>query len=120
MPAMKPVIVFDGDCGFCRKWIAKWQKSAGNRVDFFSYQELADPFHGVTHAEFSRAVYFIQDQKISFGAEAVFTLLAFTNQNRAWLWMYDHVPGFVWLSETGYRWVAGHRPLVSKLTKFWK
>jgi predicted DCC family thiol-disulfide oxidoreductase YuxK len=27
-------MVFDGNCGFCRAWVARWQAAAQGRVDF--------------------------------------------------------------------------------------
>ena len=28
----RPVLVFDGDCAFCRAWVEYWQRLTGERV----------------------------------------------------------------------------------------
>jgi predicted DCC family thiol-disulfide oxidoreductase YuxK len=36
-----PLLLYDGDCGFCGYWARYWQKLTGERVDYRPYQELA-------------------------------------------------------------------------------
>jgi predicted DCC family thiol-disulfide oxidoreductase YuxK len=31
-------MLFDGDCGFCRRWIGKWKELTGDRVRYAPYQ----------------------------------------------------------------------------------
>jgi predicted DCC family thiol-disulfide oxidoreductase YuxK len=31
MRAPKPLLVFDGDCGFCRLWIERWRAATDSR-----------------------------------------------------------------------------------------
>ena len=33
IPPRRPLIVFDGDCGFCRYWLARWRRVVGDRFD---------------------------------------------------------------------------------------
>jgi len=39
-PADRPVLVFDGDCGFCRFWIERWRGATGGKVDYEPYQKV--------------------------------------------------------------------------------
>jgi len=32
-PPARPLVVFDGDCGFCRYWLARWRRVVGDRFD---------------------------------------------------------------------------------------
>src|SRR5687768_8312263 len=34
----RPVLIFDGDCGFCRKWIARWRQLTDDRVEYIASQ----------------------------------------------------------------------------------
>lgn len=117
----KPLLVFDGDCGFCRSWVVYWRAFSGDRVDYQPYQSVAEQFPSIPLQQFAQAVHLILPEGHSFsGAEAVFHLMALTPGHGAALWLYDRLPGFATVSETGYRWVAGHRPLSEKFLRlFW-
>ena len=43
-PGQRPLLVYDGDCGFCRKWVRRWQLRTGDRADYAPYQEAAGRF----------------------------------------------------------------------------
>jgi predicted DCC family thiol-disulfide oxidoreductase YuxK len=119
-PPQKPLMVFDGDCNFCRRWISRWQQSTGNRVDYIPFQhpEVAERFPEVPREKFERSVHFIEcDGQVYSGAEAVFRSLEYA-QFRGWFrWLYEKVPGFASLSEVAYRYVANHRAAFSALTR---
>ena len=91
----RPVVVFDGDCGFCRQWIARWRQTLGERVEFVPYQEAAPRFPDVPQPAFRAAVHLIEsDGRVSRGAEAVFRMLAYA-PHRSWpLRLYRRLPGF--------------------------
>ena len=119
-PPAKPLMVFDGDCGFCRLWIRRWQHYTGDRVDYLPYQDaqIAAQFPEIPADQFSTAVQFIEpDGGVSSGAAAVFAALA-TDPRHHWLldW-YIHSAGFARVTEWGYRLVARHRTLFSLLTR---
>jgi lipase maturation factor/DCC1-like thiol-disulfide oxidoreductase len=74
-------------------------------------------FPGMPQAAFDEAVHLIEpDGRLSRGAEAVFRALAYAPRKGGWLWAYRTIPGFRALSEWGYRAVASHRPLFSRVT----
>ncbi|WP_394826955.1 lipase maturation factor family protein [Pendulispora albinea] len=37
----RPLVVYDGDCGFCKRWIARFRLRTGTAVDYLPYQEVA-------------------------------------------------------------------------------
>ena len=71
----KPILIYDGDCGFCRKWIVRWRALTGDQVDFASYQEAASRFPQIPVENFKNAVQLIESEsKVSSAAEAVTNL----------------------------------------------
>lgn len=112
----KPLLIFDGDCGLCRKWIERWQRLTGDRVDYAPYQEVGSRFPQISTNQFEQAVQLVEaDGSVKSGAYAVFSVLA----NRSGLrWLcnaYEQVPGVRQLSEAGYRVVARNRRLFSRI-----
>ncbi len=119
MSAALPILVYDGDCGFCRLWVERWRLAAAGRAEFLPSQEAAARFPALPPADLAEAVHLVEpDGRTSRGAEAVFRLLALGGgARRAGLWAYEAVPAFRAASEAAYRLVAARRPLFSRLTR---
>jgi predicted DCC family thiol-disulfide oxidoreductase YuxK len=117
-PPPKPLMIWDGDCHFCKRWIERWREITAGKVDYCTYQETADRFPEVPVEQFKRAVAFIEpDGKTFFAAEEVYRSLR-SRSSRKWLaWSYDHVPGFAVVSELAYKFIARHRKLGSAITR---
>ena len=119
-PPATPVLIFDGDCGFCRYWIARWRLRTGDAVEYVPFQDpaLAQRFPEVPRERCRRAVQLVQpDGRVVEGALAVFEALALSGR-RLPAWTYQHVPGAAAVSERFYRFVADHRTPASRLTAF--
>ncbi len=115
----RPLLIYDGTCGFCREWVARWSRITGDRVDYAPYQEVAPRFPGIPEERFRRAVHLVEPGgRVTSGAEAVFRALAASPGRRFPLWLYDHVPGFAPASEACYALVAGHRDGFGRLTRW--
>jgi predicted DCC family thiol-disulfide oxidoreductase YuxK len=117
-PPPKPLLIWDGDCDFCRLWIERWRQMTAGKVDYITYQKAADHFPEIPTDQFNRSLVLIQpDGIVLFAAEAVYRSLA-KRRSREWLsWSYDHVPGFAAISETGYGLIARHRKFASAITR---
>jgi predicted DCC family thiol-disulfide oxidoreductase YuxK len=117
-PSERPLLVFDGTCPFCRRWVGRWRAAAGDRFDIEPAQTAAARFPEIAAAEFARAVQFIEtDGRISSATEAVLRARAHAT-SRSWLLTaYERLPGFASAAEAAYRVVARHRPLLSRLTR---
>jgi len=117
-PPTKPLMIWDGECHFCRRWIERWREITVGEVDYTTYQEAANRFPEIPLEQFQRAVAFIEpDGQTFFGAEAVYRSLRYQG-SRKWLaWSYDRVPGFAAISETAYNFIARHRGLGSSITR---
>jgi predicted DCC family thiol-disulfide oxidoreductase YuxK len=73
----KPLLIFDGDCGFCRLWITRWKEITGEAVDYAPYQAVAPRFPKIPMDSFRRSVQLVtSDGVVMSGAEAVFSTLA--------------------------------------------
>jgi predicted DCC family thiol-disulfide oxidoreductase YuxK len=122
LPA-KPVLIFDGDCNFCRRWILRWQQATGERVEYIPLQDptVAQRFPELTRERCEQAVQFIDtDGHIYSAAEAVFRAMAVAPCKRWPLWCYQQMPGVAPITEGMYRFVAKHRTGFSFLTRlFW-
>ncbi|PIQ83110.1 MAG: hypothetical protein COV76_00150 [Candidatus Omnitrophica bacterium CG11_big_fil_rev_8_21_14_0_20_64_10] len=115
-----PSLIYDGDCGFCRFWAARWREGIGGRIDVVSYQEAARRFPQIPIERFRRSVQFIDRAGLCVeGAEAVFRALAQRPGGGGWFFLYRRLPGFAPVSEGIYRLVAANRPLFSALTRLY-
>ena len=115
-----PLLIYDGDCAFCRFWVEYWRRRAGEAVLFAPYQDVAEQFPEIPLARFRAAAQFRDaNGQFSSGAEAVFrTLACAPGARRRWpLWAYARVPLFGWVSEAAYRWVARHREGLYRLMR---
>lgn len=105
-----PVLIYDGECGFCRRWVHRWRRMTGGGIDYVTFQDeqIAHRFPDLPGEQLQRAVHLVRnDGRVFSGAEAIFHLLAC---KRGWpLWIYSHVPGVAPLSETAYRLFAANR-----------
>ncbi|HVE83149.1 MAG TPA: DUF393 domain-containing protein, partial [Myxococcales bacterium] len=111
-----PLFLFDGDCGFCRRWVGRWRRSVGPRADFRPFQEARPP--AISEEEARRAAWLVMPDGAAYsGAEAVFRLLALRPGGGGLWWLYRFVPGFAPVADAAYRQVARHRVLASKVTR---
>ena len=94
-PPPNPLMIWDGECHFCKRWIERWREITAGKVDYATYQEAAERFPEIPVEQFQRAVAFIEPNgEAFFAAEAVYRSLGYRS-SRKWLaWSYDHVPGF--------------------------
>jgi predicted DCC family thiol-disulfide oxidoreductase YuxK len=114
----KPLMVWDGDCGFCRAWIARWQRITGDRVDYAPYQAAAPLFPTIPIERFKHSVQLIEPgDRLSQGAEAVFRALSYAPGCGWPLALYRRLPFFAPASEALYWIVARNRNLFSFLTR---
>jgi len=114
---VRPVLVFDGDCSFCRIWIGYWKKLTGDKVEYVPYQTDAGRFPDTPVSEFQKAVQLFEGGARYSGAEVVFHLLAFRPGNAWALWLYQIVPGVSAITEALYRFIAAHRNAGYRVTR---
>src|SRR5438067_2879035 len=117
-PPPKPLLIWDGECDFCRLWIERWREITAGKVEYATYQQAAHQFPEIPVEQFKRAMALIEPGgETFFAAEAVYRSLRYRS-SRKWLaWSYDHVPGFAVISEIAYKFIARHRGLGSTFTR---
>ena len=113
----RPLVVFDGDCSFCRIWIDYWEKLTGDRVNYEPYQTAAAKFPDVPREDFQRAVQLFDGTGRSSAAEAVFRLIALLPGYGWALWLYLNLPGFAPVTELVYRFIGNHRNAGYRITR---
>src|SRR5688572_32582794 len=97
----KPLLIFDGDCHFCRGWVERWRGLTAGAVEYAPFQEVASRFPEIPREALQNAVHFIErDGTVYRAAEAVFRSLATTRSGRWVSWCYEHIPGFAPATET--------------------
>lgn len=114
----KPLLVYDGDCGFCRLWVDYWRELTGDRIGYEPYQEAAVRFPEIPRETFAAAVQLLlPGGERRSGAYAAFSTLAEVPRWRWLLLSYRRVPGFEGASEAAYAFIARHRDLAYRATK---
>lgn len=116
-PPPKPLLVFDANCHFCRRWIERWRELTAGTIDYAPFQEVAERFPEIPPEAFDRSVQFVEtDGTVFSGAEAVFRSLGRGPRRQWMIWCYKHLPGFSVVTETAYRLVARNRRFFSFFT----
>jgi predicted DCC family thiol-disulfide oxidoreductase YuxK len=113
----RPLLVYDGDCGFCGYWARYWQALTGDRVSYRPYQDVETQYPAIARSEFQRAVQYLPPQGgRASAAEASFLTLSHAPGKDLWLRLYRLSPGFAALAERAYAFTAAHRPAFHRLS----
>lgn len=115
-PPTKNLLLWDGDCGFCRR-AARWveQHDSGQQVQVIPYQEVpSPPMTPELELACTRAIHVIRTDgsMLRAGRAAMFLLelCGYPRLGRVLAW----IP-FIWAIELGYWIVARNRKLFSKV-----
>src|SRR5271166_1704540 len=117
MPS-KPLLIYDGQCGFCKTWIDYYRGLTGDAVDYAPSQEVAESFPQIPAEGFRQSVKMVlPDGRVLSGAAAAFCTLGYAGVH--WpMWLYRHVPGFAETSEFTYGLIAARRNRFSTVSRF--
>ena len=111
-------MIWDGECGFCRGWAARYHALAGNRLDFAPLQDAAAHYPAIPESQFKSAIHLIEpDGAAVHGAEAIFTIMS-TIGLRSWpLLLHRRVAPFRAVTEWAYGQAAKHRRLAGAASR---
>ena len=117
--AIRGVVLYDGQCGFCSRWVKYWAGTLGRHG--FEIASLDEPWVAaklvmpqeelVTDIRLLRA-----SGPLISGAD----VYLYVTRRIWWAWPFYAVfssPGFNWLIHAGYRWFARNRYCVSHACK---
>ena len=113
----RPVLLFDGDCSFCRAWIDFWHSLTGDRVEYLPFQQASARFPEVPVEDCRKAVQFICAEGRFQGAAGVARFLSDIPGYQWLYWCYRFVPGFSAVASFAYRFIANHRNLAMRVTR---
>lgn len=107
------LVLWDGDCGFCRRFVG-WVRSHGDeRIETVPYQAIPEPpMTPALREACARALHVVTaDGALLRGADAVLFVYGVLGYRLAAL---GRRRPFLWILEIGYRWVARNRRLISR------
>ena len=109
MSEPKPVLIYDGHCGFCRIWLDYWRQLAGDRIEYIASQDVGARFPQIPREAYSQSVQLVRpDGSVASGARAVFESLG-----KSHIYRWISAP-----SEFAYPIIAGHRDFFYQVTRF--
>ena len=114
----RPALFYDADCGFCRRWIARWSRTTGDRVRYLPYQQRGGMSwrYAVSRRAARSAVQLVEpDGRRYSGAQAVFRILLRSRSR----WVRLAARGGLFrvvrrIADAAYRYVAVHRRAFSR------
>lgn len=114
----RPLLIYDGDCGFCKRWVLRFRAWTRGGFDFRPYQEAAADFPDIPESDFQKAAQWVDaDSHRESGAAAMLNALASGHGPRWPLWLYTRVPVLRFLINLTYRFIAQNRTFFSALDR---
>lgn len=108
----KPIVIYDGKCGFCSKSVEKWKKLVDRDIQFISCDHSSISMHypELLTEDLQTSVHYIDGfGQVYIGAEAVLLILKNRFIFSILLRLYQKSSLFARLSEAIYAWIARHR-----------
>ena len=117
----RPILVWDGECNFCRLCAERFNSHRENKVDLIPYQSLHQKWPQAPTEDYASAVYLFTPAGKSYRAAAAIYRFYAEYPWRGWAyWAYKRFLWFAALSEWGYRFVANNRKTFARLARiFW-
>lgn len=107
---MAPLLIFDGDCGFCTASVNVLRRWIRPECDIAPWQQTDLAALGLSPRECQEAVQFVTgDGRILDGSRAVMATLRTARQPWPNVAALGSTPPVAWLADRVYRWIAAHR-----------
>lgn len=108
----RSTLVYDGDCSFCRRWVARIaHRDSHGTFEFVARQTegLTERFPKLAEGDFNTGMRLITpDDTIHVGADAAYQIARRLTYWRKIAWLY-HVPGIHGCTQSVYAWIAANR-----------
>ncbi|MDX9940803.1 MAG: DCC1-like thiol-disulfide oxidoreductase family protein [Bacteroidales bacterium] len=116
-PKEKPVMAWDGNCGFCHYWVLRWKKLSGDVIEYRPFSEVAKRFPDIEYKYFQQALRFIDtDGRIYTGPAAAFRSFQYGPKYHWILKLYENFKPAEWFADHFYSFVSRRRPQMYKIT----
>jgi len=114
-----PIMVWDGECEFCRLCADRFKSAGTDTVEFIPLQDLHSKYPKAPRLEYKKSVVFFSNNSIQSGAAAVY---AYYNEiGVKWpLKLYERFSLFSKISKISYQFIANNRKFFRKIGQtFW-
>jgi predicted DCC family thiol-disulfide oxidoreductase YuxK len=109
-PGGRPVLIYDGDCGFCQAAVRFARRRIDPALRAQAFQRTDLGALGLTEQQAAREVLWAgADGRVSGGARAVARLLTDAGGRWALAGALLRIPPLSWLAEAAYRLIAANR-----------
>ena len=107
---MRPLMIFDGDCGFCTASVNAIRRWIKPKCAIEPWQQTDLGTFGLTPEQCTQAVQFVSaDGRVNAGSRAVMAMLRTAPQPWPVVGSIGDAPGIAWIAEHVYRWIATNR-----------
>lgn len=106
-----PLLIYDGDCGFCQKSARLAQVWSNGRITITAWQDIPQQMQelGLTNADGMDQAWFVDENgRLTGGAAAVNAVLSSIWWARPFTWLV-RLPFIRQIENKVYRWVADNR-----------
>lgn len=112
------MLVWDGECSFCRYWVTRWQSITGTEVDYLPYHLAAEQFPDIEVQLFRQASRLIDTKgRVYSGPSSAYRTLYLAGKFKFLDRWYESSGLFQSLSDRLYQFVADRRNLMFRITK---
>jgi predicted DCC family thiol-disulfide oxidoreductase YuxK len=93
-------------------WLEYLQALVKGKAEWVASQDVGGRFPQIAPEQLRHAAAYVHpDGEVTYGASAIFSILAL-GPGRGWLlWLYRHIAPYRWICDAGYGLIAAHRPL---------
>lgn len=107
---MAPLLIFDGDCGFCTASVHVIERFIRPNCQIAPWQHTDIATFGISEAECTEAVQFVDaDARVTSGSRAVMAMLKVAPQPWPLVGAIGDLPGIAFVADKAYRWIAKNR-----------
>ena len=109
MSAERATLIYDGNCGFCRRWVERvrrWDRRGSLEMVPYQAPDLERRFPGVSRADCVERIHLVDERgAVHRGATAGREVLRRLPGGTLWTLPF-RIPGGLWVAERVYVWIA--------------
>jgi predicted DCC family thiol-disulfide oxidoreductase YuxK len=117
-PKEKPIMVWDGNCGFCKYWTTRWKRFTQDKIEYIPYQEAHERFPDIDIKHFKKASRLIEkDGSVYSGPRSAYRTFTYGSP---WAFLDKWYESYSWfqnISDRLYAKVEQNRSFMFKVTK---